>query len=93
MEAAHGLKKGIHVKQLKIEEAKLDIEYKGLKAELEPPKQKTAFEDLEEYYMGMMGNDVAAKKWHAAIDAEFPNDPIEREKRHQVVDQWMRNRL
>jgi predicted RNA-binding Zn-ribbon protein involved in translation (DUF1610 family) len=67
---------------------------KEAKAKIEPPpKKKTAFEELEEYYKGMMGNEDAAKKWHAAIDAEFPNDPVEREKRHGVVEQWMINKL
>lgn len=77
--------------ELDVTKIKGDI--KEAKSRIEPPpKAKTAFEELEEYYKGMMGNDDAAKKWHAAIDAEFPNDPDEREKRHRVVDQWMLNK-
>ena len=94
LEAVTDLKGGIQVTRLKVEKAKLDVELKGLNKDLEPPpKEKTAFEELEEYFKGMMGNEDAAKKWHAAIDAEFPNDSVEREKRHRVVDQWMTNRL
>ncbi len=78
--------------ELDVTKIKGDI--KEAKSRIEPPpKKKTAFEELEEYYKGMMGNEDAAKKWHAAIDAEFPNDPVEREKRHRVVEQWMLNRL
>ena len=87
------LQEGIQIGKLKVEKAKIDLELIGLKENLEPKKTKTAFEELEEYYKGMMGNEDAAKKWHAAIDAEFPDDKDEREKRHQVVDQWMTNRL
>jgi predicted RNA-binding Zn-ribbon protein involved in translation (DUF1610 family) len=94
LEAVTDLKGGIQVTKLKVEKAKLDVELKGLNKDLEPPpKEKTAFEELEEYFKGMMGNEDAAKKWHAAIDAEFPNDSVEREKRHRVVDQWMANKL
>ncbi len=76
-----------------LKKAELDVVLKGLNESLAPPpKQKTAFEDLEEYYKSMVGNEDAAKKWHAAIDAEFPTDPVEREKRHEVVNQWMRNK-
>jgi DNA-directed RNA polymerase subunit M/transcription elongation factor TFIIS len=93
METASELKKDIHVTGLMVEKAKLDVELKVLHQNLTPPpKEKTAFEQLEEYYKGMMGNEDAAKKWHAAIDAEFPNDPVEREKRHRVVNQWMTNK-
>jgi len=94
MEVVAELNEGIQVAKLKVEKAKYDVELKGLNKDLEPPsKEKTAFEQLEEYYKGMMGNEDAAKKWHAAIDAEFPNDPLEREKRHEVVKQWMANKL
>ena len=83
----------VQLKELMVREAGYDVELKNLRQNLEPPpKEKTSFEQLEEYYKGMMGNEDAAKKWHAAIDAEFPNDPVEREKRHRVVDQWMANR-
>lgn len=87
-----GLHEGIIVTKLEVEKARLDIEYKGLKAELEPQKKKTAFEELEEYYKGMMGNEDAAKKWKAAIDEEFKTNDDERKKRHLVVNQWMTNR-
>jgi hypothetical protein len=92
MEVADELQEGIQVTKLELEKARLDVELKALNKDLAPPpKEKTAFEELEEYYKGMMGNEDAAKKWHAAIDAEFPNDPVERKKRHGVVDQWMTN--
>jgi hypothetical protein len=84
----------VQLKELMVKEAGYDVELKNLRQNLEPPpKEKTAFEQLEEYYKGMMGNEDAAKKWHAAIDAEFPNDPVERERRHEVVKQWMANKL
>jgi hypothetical protein len=92
-EAASELKKDIHVTELMVKKAELDVTLKTLNQNLAPPpKEKTAFEQLEEYYKGMMGNEDAAMKWHAAIDAEFPNDTVEREKRHRVVDQWMTNK-
>jgi hypothetical protein len=87
------LQQGIQLGKLRLEKAKIDVEYKGLQAHLEPPKTKSAFDELEEYYKSQMGNEDAAKKWHAAIDAQFPNDEDERKRRHWVVDQWMLDRL
>jgi hypothetical protein len=87
------LHEAIQVGELQVKKAKIDAELKGITAELEPPKRKTAFEELEEYYKGMMGNEDAAKKWKAAIDEEFKTNDDERKKRHLVVDQWMTNRL
>jgi hypothetical protein len=87
------LGKDIEITQLKVKKAELDVTLKGLNENLAPPpKKKTAYEELEEYYLSMVGNDDAAEKWKAAIDAEFKNNPKERKKRHLVVKQWMLNR-
>lgn len=77
-----------------LEVTRLKGDLKEAKSKIEPPpKKKTPFEELDEYYKGSVGNEEAARKWKAAIDKEFKNDPDEREKRHRVVDQWVRNRL
>jgi len=77
-----------------LEVAQLKGDIKAAKARIEPsPKEKTPFEELDEYYKSILGNEEAARKWRAAIDKEFKDDPDERMRRHLVVDQWMLNRL
>jgi len=85
--------KDIKITELDIQKAKLDIEHNALKADLEPKKVKTPYQELEEYYLSMVGNEEAARKWRVAIDEEFKLDKDEREKRHIIVDQWVTNRL
>jgi hypothetical protein len=86
-------------------QAKLDLEHElemaRLKAKLKeeksktepPPRKKTAFEELEEYYKNMVDHEDAEKKWRAAIDVEFANDPVGRARRHRIVDQWVANQI
>jgi len=76
-----------------LEVTQLKGNLKEAKSKIEPPPKKTSLEELEEYYKSMMGNEDAAKKWRAAIDAEFPIGSVGREKGHKVVDQWMANRI
>jgi hypothetical protein len=85
-------------------QAKLDLEHEvemaSLKAKLkeeksktaEPPPKKTAYEELEEYFMNMMANEKAEREWRDIIDEQFKNDFFARAKAHRVVDQWMENR-
>ena len=90
---SEALKENIQLGKLRVEKAKIDVELKGLTDELSSTKrERTAYDELEEYYKNMMGNEDAARKWKAAIDEEFKNDPEERKCRYAVVEQWMRNR-
>ena len=80
--------------QHELELTRLKGDLKEAKSKIKPPPaKKTAFEELEEYYKSSVGSEDAAKKWKTAIDEEFKDDPVEREKRHRVVDQWVRNRM
>ena len=64
------------------------------KSKIEPPaKKKTPYEELEEYMQTTDGNEDAERKWRAAIDKEFKNNPDARMRKHLRVDQWMKNRV
>jgi hypothetical protein len=62
---------------------------KEAKARIEPPKMK----GLEDKYRGMVKDEDDARKLKASIDEECKNDPVERAKRHAIVDSLMRDML
>jgi hypothetical protein len=77
--------------ELELTRLKGDLKEAKIKIE-PPPKKKTPYEELEEYCNSIDGNEDAERKWRAAIDREFKNDPEKRKRKHLTVDQWMRNR-
>jgi len=72
-----------------LEVTKIKGELKKEKANLEPPKMKT----LQDKYRETVKNDDDAQKLKALIDEECNNDPVERAKRHAIVDALMRENL
>lgn len=72
-----------------LEVAKIRGEIKKEKASLEPPKAKT----IEDKYRGIVKDEDAAQKLRASIDEECKNDPVERAKRHAIVNDIMRENL
>jgi len=62
---------------------------KEAKARIEPPKMK----GLEDKYRGMVKDEDDARKLKASIDEECKNDPVERAKRHAIVDALLRDML
>ena len=72
-----------------LEVTKIKGEIKKEKASLEPPKMKS----LQDKYRETVKNDDDAQKLKALIDEECKNDPVERAKRHAIVDALMRENL
>ena len=72
-----------------LEVTKIKGEIKKEKASLEPPKMKS----LQDKYRETVKNDDDAQKLKALIDEECNNDPVERAKRHAIVDALMRENL
>ena len=72
-----------------LEVTKIRGEIKKEKASLEPPKAKT----IEDKYRVIIKDEDDAKKLRASIDEECKNDPVERAKRHALVDAIMRETL
>ena len=83
------LQEGIQLGKLRVEKARIDVELKGLKTELEPRRMKT----LEDKYRLIVKDEDDARKLKAAIDVECKDDPDERAKRHAIVDALLRDTL
>jgi hypothetical protein len=81
--------KEIQIKELAVQDAKLAVELKSLGQALETPKVKP----LEDKFRGILKDEDDARRLKAAIDEEFKNDPVEREKRNRIVDDLMRDML
>ena len=72
-----------------LEVTKIRGEIKKEKASLEPPKAKT----IEDKYRVIIKDEDDAQKLRVSIDEECKNDPVERAKRHAMVDAIMRETL
>ena len=82
-------KKDIELKELAIKEAELEAKLKNISQSLEMPKKRT----IEDVYKGRVKNDDDARRLRAAVDEEFKNDPKERKKRHQLIEDALRETL
>ena len=81
----------------KVSKAKLDLELKAVKNDLEPPKEMTQMEILsksaQEFTDRHMSGPKIAEKLKAENAEKFKNNPVELEKANLLVDQWVRNNL
>jgi hypothetical protein len=86
-------KKGIEIAELDLQKAKFQAEKQRVKEPLKKPKVKSVRERLRSRVGSKveLDDEVAAIK--AEIDEQFKNDPVEREKRHRLVDDEARDSL
>lgn len=76
----------IHLKELNVKEGELDLRLKDIKENLEPPKQESVRDRLRRRVNSKTELEDEVLKMHAEIDADPKLDPVEREKRHKVID-------
>lgn len=89
--------KDIQVTELQVKKAKLDLELKGVKEYLDPKKEKTQREILEESISNfedrnLSGAEIVERK-KAENAKKFKNNPAELERQNLLVDQWARDHL
>ena len=80
-------KQEIELKELAIKEAALEAQLKSLNQSFETPKIRS----IEDMYRGRVKNHDDARKLRAAIDEEFKDNPEERQKRHELVNDILRD--
>jgi len=76
----------IQLKKLDVEEGKLDLELKGIKQTLEPPKQESVRARLRRRVSSKTELEDEVRKMHKEADEEFKDDPVRREQQHQLID-------
>jgi hypothetical protein len=86
-------KKGIQLTGLDLEKAKLDVELKGVKQTLEPPQPKSTRERLRSRVGSKTELEDEVRQLHAEVDEKHKDDPVEREKRHRIIDDEARKLL
>jgi hypothetical protein len=88
-------KEQIELKELLVQEADVVNELKRRRDAAKPSaeRHKPPDEELGEFLKKSMGVEDAAKKWKAEVDEKFKDDPVEREKRHQMINDWVRRRM
>jgi len=91
------LDKDIQITQRKVKKAELDIELKGYKDVLEPPKTRTQKEAVEESFSNfedrnMTGAEIVRRK-KAEVAVKFKDNPQELERQNRLIDQWARDHL
>jgi hypothetical protein len=83
--------------QRKIRKAKLDLELKGIKENLEPPKEMTQEEILwksaQEYTDRNLSGPKIVARLRADAAERFKNDAAELEKANRVIDDWAKNHV
>jgi hypothetical protein len=85
--------KEIQATELKVKKAELDVKLKNFDEVLNPPKEKSAAERLKTRFGRSVEVSNEERRLRAAIDEEFKNDPIERERRHKQLDDEVRSML
>jgi hypothetical protein len=91
------LDKGIQLTEREVKKAELDLKLKVIKQDLEPPKEMTEREKLEESASRFKDRFTTGPKiveqWKAENAQRFKDNPVELEKANLLVDQWVRNNL
>jgi hypothetical protein len=90
-------KKEVELTELNLKKAKFDVELKGYKETLEPPKPKTQREITEESFSNfedrnMSGAEIVRRK-RAEVAEKFKDNPPELERQNRLIDQWARDHL
>ena len=86
-------KKAIERKALEVAEAKIDVELKGYRETLNPPKQRSVRERLRSKVGGKTELDDEVRRMKAEADEKFKDDPVEREKQHRLIEDEARDLL
>lgn len=83
--------------EYKLRKAKLDLELKGVKEYLDPKKDRTQEEILEESARNFKDRNMSGPRIVARMKAEnaekFKDNPPELERQNRLVDQWALNHL
>ena len=79
-------KKELELTELNLKKAKIDVELKGYKETLEPPKIKTVGERLRARVHGKSELDAEVRRLKEEADKEFAGDEAGRTKRYLEID-------
>lgn len=79
--------------ELKVTQLKGDIH--EAKARIQPQKSEKELmeESLQKFYDRSVGAEEAGRKMKAMVDVECANNPDARERRHAIIDAWVRERI
>jgi len=88
-------KEKIELKGLSVQEAELEVQLKKHEDAIKPLslKVKTPEQELEEFMSKSVGDEEAAEKWRELVNKKYVEGDPEREKRHSLIDDWVRRRL
>ena len=89
--ARHQEEKSDLIHELEITRLKGDL--KDAKSKIEPITQKSTRERLKNKYLSQTELDDEIRTLKAQIDEEFKDDPVEREKRHRMLESEARDLL
>ena len=86
-------KREVELAELSVKKAKFEVELKGYKENLEPPKMKTVGERLRGRVHSKTELDDEVRRLKAEADKEFAGNELEREKRYRQIEDEARELL
>jgi hypothetical protein len=86
-------KRVVELSELDVKKAKIDVELKGYKETLEPPKMKTVGERLRSRVHSKSELDAEVRRLKEEADKEFAGDEAGRAKRYLEIDAEARELL